>query len=89
MPKTLKQFINEAKDEPKFPDTKQGCIDCFHYNADKQYHGDPKTYKVTPDPSVEGVWLLSHPAKKQSFIVYTKDNDFEDTDYDKSQKYHR
>lgn len=71
------EVMSEAKSkwEPKsFPNTSKGAIDAFHHTAQKSLHAkDHSEYKIS---SVgPHAWLLSHPKKKYSAIVYPQGPD--------------
>lgn len=99
--KTYDEFLSEAKTkwEPRsFPNTHEGAIDAFHHLATKSVHAKNRSdYKVSP--AGPNSWLLSHPKKKFSAVVYPEggdahvgrkgDADFEEVDHDEAMKYHK
>lgn len=58
----------------KFPDSEQGAIEFMKFMSSHSMDGAT----ATPDPYVDGVWLVSHNGGKS--IVYLNDMDFEDID---------
>jgi hypothetical protein len=99
------KFITEAKRvikktrEPKkkwepreFPDSKEGALDAYHHLVDKSMHAKKKSdYRVSADEAPH-TWIVSHPKKKFSAVVYTKtrpgEADFEEADHDKAMRRH-
>jgi hypothetical protein len=66
----------------KYPDTKQGAIDCF---TTVSLYDPEHVTKVYPDPYVEYVWAVhtKHPDYgSEKHVVYLKEEDFETDDRD-------